>query len=167
MYEQHVNVTTLLHRYCQPPYARAWWSTMILNYNVTRMNPEHFSAFKTLAPHINSTSICVFLSIACLHNFVLFFIGTIIYSPNNFCIAIQNDASKVYANRFIEWNWNRSDAKGIACAHTLTYVCACDLLVNEYVHCILDFPSGESEIGYVENRSMYSIHILYTYVSVI
>lgn len=42
--------------------------------------------------------------------------------------------------------------------------CVCDLLVSEYVHSILDFQCGESEIGYVENRSLYNIHILYTHV---
>lgn len=34
----------------------------------------------------------------------------------------------------------------------------CDLSVNEYVHSILDFQCGESEIGDVENRSLYNIH---------
>lgn len=33
---------TVTHRCCQPPYVSVFYSTVILNYNVTRMNSEHF-----------------------------------------------------------------------------------------------------------------------------
>lgn len=87
-----VHITTLLHRYCQPPYISALWTNDIeLQRHANEFRVFFFSLSKlnTNSTSTYESSTSVLWTFFCLHIFVLFFIGLIIYSLNLLLYVLQ------------------------------------------------------------------------------